>query len=151
VIKISDRKDKMSSLSDEWREAVTKDNPNYAGMWKRELTVPAVTLDALIQRYGTPDYIKIDVEGHEEQVLAGLSILPPLLSFEFNRLMLGPVLRILKSTPFNGSSFNYTLIDPIKFESKSWVAQDQLIAMLLGLHERAGLGDIFVRRNSAVT
>ena len=85
VLKVSDRKDKMSSLSDEWRDTVSKQNADYVGMWNRELTVPSVTLDTLTERCGRPYYIKIDVEGHEEQVIQGLSHLPPLLSFEFNR------------------------------------------------------------------
>lgn len=33
--------------------------------------VEAVTLDDLTRLYGTPDFIKIDTEGHESQVLAG--------------------------------------------------------------------------------
>lgn len=33
--------------------------------------VPAVTLNSLAQEYGTPDVVKVDVEGHEVKVLAG--------------------------------------------------------------------------------
>ena len=35
--------------------------------------VPATTLDELIAAYGIPAFVKIDVEGMEHEVLAGLS------------------------------------------------------------------------------
>lgn len=42
------------------------------------------TLDRLIEKYGVPDYIKIDVEGFEKAVISGLSRAVPVLSFEAN-------------------------------------------------------------------
>jgi FkbM family methyltransferase len=45
--------------------------------------VPVVTLDMAIGRFGRPYYVKIDVEGFEAEVLAGLSQAVPLVSFEF--------------------------------------------------------------------
>ena len=46
--------------------------------------VEVVTLDTLVDRYGVPSYIKIDVEGYENQVLAGLTKVIPIISFEAN-------------------------------------------------------------------
>lgn len=148
VLKVSDRKDKMSSLSDEWRDAVSKENADYVGMWKREVTVPTITLDALIQRYGEPWYIKIDVEGYEEQVIKGLSQCPSLLSFEFNRVFLEPALKALESGVFDDAVFNYTLIDPVRFELADWVERNELKKAILELGEGQGLGDVFVRRRA---
>jgi FkbM family methyltransferase len=148
VLKVSDRKDKMSSLSNEWREAVSRENADYAGMWKREVTVPTITLDALIQRYGEPWYIKIDVEGYEEQVVKGLSQCPSLLSFEFSRVFLEPALKALDGAIFDDAVFNYTLVDPVQFELRDWVGRDEVRSAILGLRDGAGLGDIFVKRRS---
>jgi len=145
VLKVSDRKDKMSSLSADWRETVSKENQSYVGMWKRDLTVPMTTLDTLIQRYGLPAYIKIDVEGYEEHVLRGLSQLPSLISFEFNRLFLDPVLRALDSTIFDGASFNYTLVDPAKFELSKWTDREGIKERMQSQRDGPGLGDIFAR------
>jgi FkbM family methyltransferase len=142
---VSDRKDKMSSLSTDWREAVSKGNQDYIGMWNRKLTVPMITLDSLVQRYGLPLYIKIDVEGYEEQVLMALSSCPPMLSFEFNSMFLEPALRALDNPIFDPASFNYTLIDPVKFELQEWVDRDELKARIGSFKPGTGLGDIFVR------
>ncbi|HRD74434.1 MAG TPA: FkbM family methyltransferase, partial [Hyphomicrobiaceae bacterium] len=55
-------------------------------VWDREVEVPATTLDELIARHGTPAFTKIDVEGFEASVLAGLTRALPALSFEFTTI-----------------------------------------------------------------
>jgi FkbM family methyltransferase len=46
------------------------------------MDVKTETLDNAIKKFGTPDYIKIDVEGHEKEVIAGLTRPVKYLSFE---------------------------------------------------------------------
>lgn len=46
------------------------------------ILVEMKTLDMLIDAYGRPDYVKIDAEGHDKEVIAGLSKAIPLVSFE---------------------------------------------------------------------
>jgi FkbM family methyltransferase len=47
------------------------------------IKVKAITLDKLIEVYGIPDMLKIDVEGAEEQVIKSLSKKVPILLFEW--------------------------------------------------------------------
>ena len=48
------------------------------------IDVKVVTLDSLIDEFGAPDYVKIDVEGFDLEVLRSLSQPIALLSHEFN-------------------------------------------------------------------
>jgi FkbM family methyltransferase len=51
--------------------------------WDRSERVPMVTLDAIIARHGLPAYVKIDCEGYELEVLAGLSQALAMVSVEY--------------------------------------------------------------------
>jgi FkbM family methyltransferase len=51
--------------------------------WDIKFNVPTVTLDTLIKTHGKPDYIKLDIEGHEAVALQGLSKKQKLISLEW--------------------------------------------------------------------
>jgi FkbM family methyltransferase len=70
--------DGHSTLSTEWIDAApTQDR--FGG----SVSVEVTTMDALIERHGRPAFVKIDVEGFEDQVLAGLSERVEHLSLEY--------------------------------------------------------------------
>ena len=76
----------ISSMSKQWVEAVRQSHrfTKYGDAnWKSTHEVLVTTLDKLIEHYGKPTFIKIDVEGYEPEVLAGLSQSVNSLSFEF--------------------------------------------------------------------
>lgn len=50
----------------------------------RKILVPMSTLDNMIEKYGTPDFLKIDVEGGELSVFNGLSYPVAVICFEAN-------------------------------------------------------------------
>src|SRR5262245_65458097 len=62
-----------SSLSAEWVDAVVRSDRFAGQRWSREQTVTMTTLDWLIERYGAPAFVKIDVEGFESEVIKGLT------------------------------------------------------------------------------
>lgn len=83
-IAISSANPTLSTLASEWREQIGQRNAGFSQVrWEQRLNIPVTTLDQLITDYGEPSFIKIDVEGYEAEVLAGLSYPVAALSVEF--------------------------------------------------------------------
>ena len=73
----------LSTLSAEWPDLLTESGRVYEGAWAGTIPVRVTTLDELIDKHGVPTYIKIDTEGWDAEVLAGLSHPVQHVSFEF--------------------------------------------------------------------
>lgn len=58
--------------------------PNYDNLQACVIEIPTITLDSVIEQFGKPTFIKIDAEGMDALILAGLHFRPRYLSFEFN-------------------------------------------------------------------
>jgi FkbM family methyltransferase len=72
----------ISTLDINWLTS----NKSRFGDYREKFTtiqVKTITLDALIEKYGVPDVLKIDVEGAEEQVIRSLSKKVPIILFEW--------------------------------------------------------------------
>jgi hypothetical protein len=77
----------FNTMSPKWKNVLQDEKANRwqtAKEFTNEKTVETVTLDSLIEKYGIPDYIKIDVEGHEWECLEGLNQNIRVISFEAN-------------------------------------------------------------------
>jgi FkbM family methyltransferase len=140
----------LGSLSDEWMNTASrmKRFPPEMGTWDRTVTVPVQTLDSLIERYGVPHFIKIDVEGFELQALRGLARMPQVLSFEFNPIWTSPTFECLKQSCFpQDAQFNYVIGDPCQLALPQWVSASEMAQVVsAATSESFGFADIFVRR-----
>jgi len=82
-LRISSRHPTVSSLSGEWVARVGGSAGFERVAWDETVTVAVTTLDALIAEHGLPHFCKLDVEGLEAQILAGLSRPIALMAFEY--------------------------------------------------------------------
>jgi len=111
-------------------------------------TVPVTTLDALVEEHGLPDFCKIDVEGFEPAVLAGLSRQLPVISLEFNREFWSEALKCLERLEALGPyHFNYALGEAASLASPSWVTGSELRATLEKEADPLLWGDLYARIN----
>jgi len=150
ILNVSDERDVRSSVSDDWMKNMEGQDKSYRGIWSRQNVVPMLTLDTLIDHYGMPQFIKIDVEGFEERVLSGLSAQPPLMSFEFTAAYLAPAMRCLDMEVLReGSTFNFAYnVDwgyPARFESATWLERKELRRALLEISGTEQQGDVFAK------
>jgi len=101
--------------------------------------VPTTTLDALIAQYGKPVFIKVDVEGHEETVIRGLTIPVRALNFEFHQDRLRQVLRVIQHLD-SLADYEYTYSMSQGPYEREWVAGAELLTHLRATLKETGYG-----------
>ena len=112
--------------------------------WDRTVQVPAITLDRLIDKFGPPVFIKIDVEGFEDEVLKGLSQAVPTLSFEFTTIARDVALRCMdrlaKLGPYR---FDVVLGESQTPTFHRWITAPEMAHHLSNLPHAANSGDVY--------
>jgi len=112
--------------------------------WMKSVSVPVTTLDALIGKHGTPAFIKIDVEGFEEEALQGLSHQVKALSFEFTTIQRPVALACIERCVALGyTKFNAALGESQILVNGDWVGGEDIARWLAGLPHAANSGDIY--------
>ena len=86
--------------------------------WSGKTQIQITTLDNLIKKFGNPQYIKIDVEGYELNVLKGLTKKSGIISFEITSEFFSDAIKCLnylKKLSYN--SFTFSIGEQKKFFS----------------------------------
>ncbi len=139
--------DTISSLSENWIDAVKKSGRFSELRWDKKQTVQLTTLDKLLVEHGMPAFIKIDVEGFEYQVIKGLSRPVRVLSLEFTPEFLEPALKCIDHLQRLGNvRTNYSLEENMALELDEWVSPAEVIRDLSRIgRDNKIFGDLYVR------
>jgi FkbM family methyltransferase len=131
----------ISSMSDEWISTVGN---LFETNWVRDELVSTTTFDSLLAMHGTPDFAKVDVEGFEAEVFAGLTHSLRTVSFEFHRARLDRAEQCISRLVDLGA-FEFAVSLEETLELGPWLGADGLRQRLLGLDGTSAWGDIYAR------
>ncbi|MGY6549165.1 MAG: FkbM family methyltransferase [Roseinatronobacter sp.] len=143
---VSSRHPTVSSLRDGFAQEVGV-KPGFEHVrWDRVQDVAVTTLDKLIADHGLPRYVKIDVEGFELDVLAGLSQPVELISVEYlpglPHLSQAVIDRLLELGPYR---FNPVIGESGTFFWQDWRDGASTKDWLRQLPADATSGDLYAR------
>lgn len=140
----------LTSASKDWVDKVSKGR--FSGSsWNDEISVSVTTLDRLIEKYGRPEFCKIDVEGYELEVIKGLSQPISVISFEYTiPEFTDKAVRCINYLNNIGTiECNYSVGETLKLALDSWLEPDKFISLFYQLHLNGIIdGDIYVRFTS---
>ena len=143
---ISRRTPTVTTLSREWM-AVVKRDASFSGVkWDAALSVPVITLDTLIERYGEPAFCKIDVEGYELEALRGLSTPVRALSFEYIAAAMDTAVACIERLGQLGHyQYKWSSGETYRLLSVGWLSPNEMIAQLQSRQAVSRSGNVYGR------
>jgi len=141
----------VSSMSPEWIASVRAADRRFAAVrWDRSVEVEVTTLDELVAIHGEPAFCKIDVEGCETEVLAGLGRPLRALSYEYLPAAHERALQALDMvTALGRYRYNYSPVETMRLVSARWLDAGELVGVLDRVRPLGRSGDVYARHVDA--
>lgn len=147
----------VNSMSPKWIEHLREHKKSFqhghCGLeFRNSSSVETTTIDDLMRLYGVPYFIKIDVEGHELNVLTGMRRPVPFASFEVNLCAFRSegieCVNLLERLKADGH-FNYTADCCVGFALGDWLQAEDFCAVLSSCSDESI--EVFWRSSCAFT
>jgi len=121
----------LTSFSEDWIKATKESGRFSQSNWDQKQEVEMETLDNLIMKYGVPQFIKVDVEGYEFEVLKGLSQPVKIISFEYTiperkNSIFDCIDRLVKIGKSNSVYFNYSIGESMEWALDEWLSEEEM-------------------------
>jgi FkbM family methyltransferase len=140
----------LSTFSLDWMSKAKDRFPQVK--WHKKKKVKVSTLDKMIEKYGVPNFCKIDVEGFEYEVIQGLSHPLKFISIEFmtpenNEVIKNCLIHLHRINP--RILVNYSIGDTAELYLDEWLNFTDAIAYFnQHLFNQSNWGDIYIKMNS---
>lgn len=137
----------LSTLSQDFISSTTTSGRFSGVQWSGRQEVQVSTLDRLIAEHGKPKFLKIDVEGHEAEVLAGLSQPIDTVSVEWTPEMPQSAIDCMRHLARLGDyEFNYSWGESMRLARLHWIDLNGILSLIEEFSgENQMFGDIYAR------
>jgi FkbM family methyltransferase len=143
---ISTRTPTVTTLSRQWAQQVARSPAFRRVSWSAGQEVAVTTLQTLIERYGMPCFVKLDIEGSEAAALEGLSCSVAAVSFEYLPAARDTAIQCIERLASLGLyRYNWSVGESHRLGSANWLDAAAIREFLVGLPQTAPSGDIYAR------